>query len=70
MASVVWFLHYIKNLPLQICVNKSYQLFSALSINADHPMAGQKREQGRMSTSVGGDRGGHGDADHCKERVQ
>jgi hypothetical protein len=33
-----------KNLLSQVCVNNSYHLSSALSINADHPMAGQKKE--------------------------
>ena len=36
---------YTKNLLSHVCINNSYHLFSALSINADHPMAGQNREQ-------------------------
>lgn len=43
---------YTKNLLSQLCINSSYKLlFSALLINADHPMAGQNREPGRTSTN-------------------
>jgi hypothetical protein len=40
---------YAKNLLSQVCVNNFYHLFSALSINTDHPIAGQNREQGRSA---------------------
>ena len=36
----------------------SYHLFSTLSINADHPMAGQNREQGGLWTKQRKERGG------------
>ena len=48
---------YTKNLLSQVCVNNSYHLFSALSINADHPMAGQNKEYGGMSDSERKERG-------------
>jgi len=42
---------YIKNLRSQVCVNSSYHLFSALSTNADQPVAGQNKDEGGLSTS-------------------
>ena len=42
-----------KNLLSPVCANSSYHLFSALSINADHPMAEQNREWGGKSTIKG-----------------
>jgi hypothetical protein len=43
----IWTWHcnaYIKNLLFQVCVNSSYYLFSALSVNAYYPVAGQNKE--------------------------
>ena len=54
---------YVKNLLSQVCVNNSYHLFSALSINADHPLAGQKKELGRNSNNQGKEREMKGRAD-------
>ena len=48
---------YTKNLLSQVCVNSSYHLFSAVSINADYPMAGQNREQGGSFSQPGGGKG-------------
>ena len=44
---------YVKSLLPHVCVNNAYHLFSALSIKADHPMAGQKREEGGTSAIQG-----------------
>lgn len=47
-----------KNLLSPVCANSSYHLFSAVSINADYPMAGQNREQGGLWTKQRKERGG------------
>ena len=56
----IWIWHcnsYTKNLLSQVSVNSSYYSFSALSINAGHPMAGQNREQSGTFTSQRKERG-------------
>jgi hypothetical protein len=40
----------------QVCMNNSYHLFSALSMQADHLMLTQERGEGRASFSQGNER--------------
>jgi hypothetical protein len=55
----------------QVCINNSYLSFFALSINADHPMIGQKRAENDCQAREGEgerERGREGERERGRER--